>query len=288
MDFTVIDVETANPDLASICQVGVVSFREGKLRDSWESLVNPQDYFDDMNVSVHGITERDVRHAPTWQTVQDMLSPWLEGQIVVSHTAFDRAALFRASEKHKAKPFSCAWLDSARVARRAWPQFAHSGYGLANVAAHLGIEFRHHNAREDARAAGEILLRAISETGLGVGQWIDRVKQPIDSTTALPIRRDANLDGSLYGEILVFTGQLSMPRREAADAAAAAGCQVDSGVTKDTTVLVVGDQDILKLAGHEKSSKHRKAETLIAKGQRIRIVGESDFQRLLALENCSA
>lgn len=77
-----------------------------------------------------------------------------------------------------------------------------------------------------------------------------------------------------------------MPRREAADAAAAAGCQVDSGVTKDTTVLVVGDQDILKLAGQEKSSKHRKAEALIAKGQRIRIVGESDFQRLLAMGDC--
>jgi hypothetical protein len=46
--------------------------------------------------------------------------------------------------------------------------------------------------------------------------------------------------------------------------------------------LVVGDQVINQLAGHEKSSKHRKAEELIAKGQPIRILGESDFRELLA------
>ena len=66
--------------------------------------------------------------------------------------------------------------------------------------------------------------------------------------------------------MLVFTGALSIPRHEAADAAAAAGCRVDDSVTKHTTLLVVGDQDLRVLNGHEKSSKHRKAEMLIAKG----------------------
>jgi DNA polymerase-3 subunit epsilon len=96
-------------------------------------------------------------------------------------------------------------------------------------------------------------------------------------------RRDGNPDGELFGEILVFTGMLSISRNEAADAAAAAGCRVDGGVTKHTTMLVVGDQDLRKLAGHEKSSKHLKAEQLIAKGQHIRILGESDFMRIVSL-----
>jgi DNA polymerase-3 subunit epsilon len=74
-----------------------------------------------------------------------------------------------------------------------------------------------------------------------------------------------------------------MPRREAADLAASSGCEVDSVVTKHTTVLVVGDQDIVRLSGHERSSTHRKAEELMAQGQGIRIIGESDFRRLLAL-----
>lgn len=283
MDFVAIDVETANPDFSSICQVGVAAFRDGQLVDSWESLVDPDDYFDEINVSIHGITERAVRGAPKWPSIHELLGKWLNGRIVVSHTHFDRAALTRISEKNQLAPYGCTWLDSARVVRRTWPDFAQGGYGLANVAKHLKIDFSHHNAKEDARAAGEILLRAVSETGLSVEQWLDRVKQPINPETGKVITRDANPDGQLYGEKLVFTGALSMPRRAAADAAAAAGCEVDGGVTKHTTLLVVGDQDIQRLSGHEKSSKHRKAEELIAKGQNIRIIGESDFQRLLAI-----
>jgi DNA polymerase-3 subunit epsilon len=56
---------------------------------------------------------------------------------------------------------------------------------------------------------------------------------------------------------------------------------VAPGVTKHTTLLVVGDQDARKLRGHPKSGKHRRAEELIAAGQRIRILLESDFHRLV-------
>ena len=46
------------------------------------------------------------------------------------------------------------------------------------------------------------------------------------------------------------------------------------------TLLLVGDQDVQRLAGHEKSSKHRKAEQLIQTGQPIRILRETDFREL--------
>ena len=74
-----------------------------------------------------------------------------------------------------------------------------------------------------------------------------------------------------------------MPRREAADMAAQAGCEVVSSVAKTTTLLIVGDQDVRRLAGREKSSKHRKAEELIAAGQIIRVLAERDFRSLLGL-----
>ena len=52
------------------------------------------------------------------------------------------------------------------------------------------------------------------------------------------------------------------------DAAAAAACRVDGGVTKHVTILVVGDQGIRKLNGHQRSSSQMKAEDLIRKGLR--------------------
>lgn len=280
--FTAIDVETANADLASVCQIGVVTFINGEATRQWQSLIDPEDEFDPINVSIHGIDESKVRGAPRYSDVATHVSGLMTDQVVVSHMSFDRVAMSRVQQKYRLTPILCRWLDSAKVCRRAWSQFGQKGYGLANVAAHCGIEFRHHDAAEDARAAGEVLLRAMSETGLTLDDWLTRANGPIDPEGSRP-NREGNPDGALFGEVLVFTGTLSMSRREAADVAASAGCSVVSSVGKTATLLVVGDQDIRKLAGKAKSSKHRRAEELIGMGQSIRILTERDFRDLVAL-----
>jgi DNA polymerase III subunit epsilon len=278
--FVAIDFETANADLASICQVGVATFDGGRVLECWGSLVDPQDDFDWVNVDIHGIDENTVQGAPTFDQLYPALKQRLQGNIVVSHTAFDRIALSRALEKYNLATIACQWLDSARVVRRAWRQWSFSGYGLRNVCKELQITFTPHDAVEDARAAGEVLLAAIKSTSFSVDAWLTRVEQPINPDFAKPIALKGNPDGPLFGEELVFTGALTLPRREAAALAAKVGCDVAATVRKTTTVLVVGDQDIQKLAGHEKSIKHRKAEELIMKGHSIRILQESDFLRI--------
>jgi DNA polymerase III subunit epsilon len=174
----------------------------------------------------------------------------------------------------------CTWLASARVVRRTWPELSQSGYGLSPVAEMLGITFRHYEAREDARAAGEILIRATEHSGVSISDWLTKSLQRVGPAS---IHRDGNPDGPLFGEAVVFTGALSISRREASDLAAKAGCEVVPSVRKTVSLLVVGDKDIKRLAGYEKSSKQRKAEELIAAGQQIRILGESDFQRIVGM-----
>jgi DNA polymerase-3 subunit epsilon len=284
MQFVALDVETANPDLASICQVGIVSFEGGAVAATWQRLINPEDFFDEWNVSIHGIAEGDVRGAPTLPQLFADLQGLIENKIVVCHTSFDRVALGRAFEKYGLPRIDCTWLDSARVVRRAWPQFASKGYGLANISDALGIVFRHHEAKEDARAAGEVVLRAITDTGKTIDEWLIQVERPISDQQ---IARQGNPGGSLFGEVVVFTGALSIPRREASKMAADAGCTVSENVINSITLLVVGDQDIRSLAGQEKSSKHRKIEELITNGHSIRILGESDFIRLIGLEGAT-
>jgi DNA polymerase-3 subunit epsilon len=284
MDFTSIDVETANADLASICQIGVVRFQDGKIAETWQTLLNPEDYFDGVNVSIHGIDEHAVADAPRFPDISQVLVGHLFGAIVVSHTVFDRTAITAVFRKYRISPPQSAWLDTTTVVRRTWPDLSKRGYGLASVAEKLGIKFQHHNAQEDARAAGEILVHAIQTTGMTLAAWLERVKRPIDVSSdgsSERITREGNPEGPLYGEVVVFTGALSMPRRDAADLAAVAGCEVAASVAKTTTLLVVGDQDVSKLAGHEKSIKHRKAEALISKGQPIRILRETDFRLLV-------
>ena len=283
-DFVAIDVETANADMASICQIGIAKYSEGQLVDEWSSLVNPEDYFDYINMDIHGISEKDVVGAPTFPEVFDTLSDHLTNTICVSHTHFDRVSISRVLAKYDLENLDTVWLDSARVVRRAWKEFAWKGYGLANVCKKIGYEFKHHDALEDAKASGQVLLAAIETADIDIESWLIRVNKPIDptkSSSGADIKREGNPEGALYGEVIVFTGALEMPRREAADLAAGIGCTVAQSVTKKTSLLVVGDQDISKLAGKEKSSKHHKAEQLILKGQIIRIIKESDFKELV-------
>ena len=285
MNFTSIDVETANADLSSICQIGIVKFLDGMIADKWSTLVDPEDEFDLINVSIHGIDEKMVKGAPTLPHIENHIRRMLADTIVACHTPFDRVAINQVYQRYGLRPIECVWLDTARVSRRAWTQFAYQGYGLANVAGELGIKFRHHDALEDARTAGEILVKAIKNTGINVEEWLTRVNQPILGANDYKITRDGVPDGPLAGEVVVFTGALSIPRRDAAEMAASIGCDVRDGVTKETTILVVGDQDLYKLAGYEKSSKHRKAEELIKQGQQIRILMERDFLKIFEENN---
>lgn len=284
MQFVAIDVETANADMGSICQIGIARFLDGQLTNEWCTLVDPEDYFDDVNISIHGIEPEMVRGQPKLPQIADRLRSMLEATVSVCHTHFDRIALGRAFAKYNLSPISTTWLDSARVVRRTWKDLAWKGYGLANVCNKIGYDFRHHDALEDAKAAGFVLLAALRESQQDIDHWRHRVNHPIDpenSPSSAAVQRDGNPEGDLYGEVLVFTGALELPRSEAADLAASVGCHVAAGVTKKTTILVVGDQDVAKLAGHEKSSKHRKAEQLVAEGHPIRIVRESDFKSLV-------
>lgn len=93
---------------------------------------------------------------------------------------------------------------------------------------------------------------------------------------------DGNPKGALAGSVVVFTGALGMSRSEAAELAARVGMSVKPSVTKETTHLVIGDQDLNVLAGHTKSSKHRKAEDMRTAGHPIRIMGETEFKGLIA------
>lgn len=293
--FNAIDIETANADRESICQIGIVHVRDGEIKDQWKTLVNPETWFDPFNVSIHGINEQAVSNSPTLPEVRGELHSRLRGSILVSHTSFDRVALERAMERYSLEQPTVTWLDSARIVRRAWPdKYGKKGYGLKNVARDFDISFMHHDALEDARACAKIVLLACVSTGTEIEQWLSLVNRAIFPSSSRTVRgssrtvrstpsvsREGNEQGALYGEKILFTGKLEITRQEAADMAAKAGCAVVSGISKKVTILVVGVQNMSNLNGYSKSTKHRKAEQLIKQGVHIQILSESDFLELV-------
>ena len=175
--FIALDVETANSDPGSICQIGLAVYEHGRLVDEWCTLVDPEAQFDLRNIAIHGIDEYKVTTAPTFRQCAPVLRQFLAGCVVVHHTAFDRHALRRACLAAEVSLPECHWLDSAWVARRAWPQFARRGYALGNVSRYLNYEYRAHDALEDAKAAGNLVLAACRATGLDVSGWLERLNR---------------------------------------------------------------------------------------------------------------
>ena len=285
LNFNAIDVETANADRESICQIGIVRVQDGKIEDQWQTLINPETWFDLWNIDIHGITQKDVQNSPALPEIRTELRKRLRGSVVISHSSFDRVAFERAMLRYNLEQLQVTWLDSTKIVRRAWPEnYGKSGYGLKNVAKDLGISFRHHDALQDAKALAEIVIQACRSSEIDIDGWLERVKQPIFTTnTKLTITREGRTSGPLFGEVIVFTGKLAIKRQEAADLAASAGCMVTGSINNKVTLLVVGTQNMNVLNGYPKSSKHRRAEELVAQGNEIQILSENDFYELIHL-----
>ncbi|MFC7067454.1 exonuclease domain-containing protein [Brucella rhizosphaerae] len=277
MNYFVIDVETANADYASICQIGLVEVKNGEVVGRESHLINPDDYFDSFNVSIHGISEDNVRDSPPFSDIYASVLPKLRDAIVVHHGPFDRVAFNRSYEKYGLDPLDVQWLDNQRVVRRTWEEFASSGYALKNLARHFKINFNHHDALEDALTTQKIFNLALEKSGVSAADWITLANHRnnfFDQGRALG---QGNQSGPFFGETIVFTGSLRVGRVEASEIAKRLGFNVEAGVTKRTTVLCAGVHDRTRTGGYDKSSKHRKSEELKLKGQDIRILSEDDF-----------
>jgi DNA polymerase-3 subunit epsilon len=167
-DFVAIDVETASADPATICQLGIARFQAGSLAGLETYLVQPRSRFEAENTALHGLHAALVSGAPAWDEVYAHTRPGLVGKTIVSHTLFDRKAIFKACCRGRSPMFSYThWIDSHAAAREAWPGLR--SYSLRELARHFGLAHRAHDAGEDARVAGQIYLLAMEETAKATG-----------------------------------------------------------------------------------------------------------------------
>ncbi|QPK78477.1 DNA polymerase III subunit epsilon [Corynebacterium lizhenjunii] len=164
LDFTAVDVETANDDWGSICAIGAVRYRDGQEVASRSWLCTPppgMEEFAAVNVSIHGITSQQLADAPSCaQALQELLGFLGEDVLVAHNVQFDATALQRAAQACEVElpeiSLACS-LALARDASRAGV-LSVDNHRLPTVHAALGgPEFTHHDATADARAAGFII-----------------------------------------------------------------------------------------------------------------------------------
>ena len=162
-DFAAIDFETANECRCSVCSVGVVIVRDGRIVDSFYSLIHPEpEYYQWFCQRVHGLSEEDTEDAPVFPHVWKQIAPMIEGLPLVAHNSpFDEGCLKEVFKVYQMDYPDYEFFDTLAASRR------HFGCRLPNhqlhtVAAACGYDLKkHHHALADAEACAQIAMRIL-------------------------------------------------------------------------------------------------------------------------------
>ena len=162
LNFTAIDFETANHSAASPCAVGLVRVRDGKIVDTFATLIQPpypNDFFSPFNIQVHGINPSDVSDAPTWPEALESMLEFIGDDMLVAHNAaFDMDVLRKSAALIDRELPALEYACSVMISRKTYNL---ESYRLNAVAYAIGHEeFDHHDALADADACARIIIHA--------------------------------------------------------------------------------------------------------------------------------
>ena len=160
-DFAAIDFETANGRRSSVCSVGIVIVRDGRIVDRFYSLIRPYpNYYTRLTTAVHGIDHYDTDYEDNFPEVWYKVAERLKGLPLVAHNrAFDesclRAAFMAYDMVYPDYEFHCTLVASRRCMRL-------PNHKLNTVAAACGYKLdNHHHALADAEACAAIALKIL-------------------------------------------------------------------------------------------------------------------------------
>ncbi|MEG1945431.1 MAG: exonuclease domain-containing protein [Oscillospiraceae bacterium] len=279
-EYVVLDLETTglSSHRDKIIEIAAVRFRDGEIDDSYETLVNPGCRIPPEATGINNITDDMVAQAPAILQATTELLEFLGDSPVVAHNAkFDMGFIER---------YLHAWpeiYDTLTMSKQAFPDLRR--YNLPAMCYSLRIESAtFHRALADVMATQQLFEKCCAALS---GKPVEVRKYPanINKLKLTDIKpRTEELDGSnpLYGKKIVFTGELSISRKDAAQLAADSGALLRASVTSKTDILIVGnqDQDIVGFDGT--SGKQEKAAELNSSGKaNIQVLGEQEFFEML-------
>ncbi|MEN6637509.1 MAG: 3'-5' exonuclease [Clostridiaceae bacterium] len=180
--YTAFDVETPNRQQHSICSIGLVHVGPGKEPICVYYLVNPEETFDEANISIHGIRPADVKDAQFFLEIWDQISDWFTNGIVVAHNAaFDLSVLQKTLERHELPVPNIYCICTFEKAKKHIPfdQFGGHKLNLLCDGFHIPLD-HHHNALDDAKACAAVYENLVSQYGCldeDIGRWTSKFRK---------------------------------------------------------------------------------------------------------------
>ena len=280
------------------------------------------DHFDYHNVRIHGIRADDVAGQPRFGELFPEIGAFIGDDILAAHNAaFDLGVIRSGLEVSGLPGPAYDYVCTVMLSRRCYSLVSNS-LPFAAEAAGVPLVKHHDAAEDARACAGILIdiarrnqANSIAELYLSLGLVMPR-QQAFDPATdglskasiaalaaagggtAAPLRPfqagwpeegdnplpnpDAEPGHPLYGQTVVFTGELSIGRPEAKRRSAEVGARPESRVTGRTTVLVVGDGFVASdLRSGRLTGKARRVLELHGRGQAIEVLSEGEFLQMV-------
>lgn len=276
-EFAVIDVEnvmvenvmSGKFDDYFIYQIGVCHFVNNQVQEKWSQFLDPECEDFTIHEKVNANFPDNIQMYPPLPVVINDLKQRTESKLLWSHGTSDKNKVgknFKRYELDDLEPNG--WHDSTRVVREVWPKFKKKDYGLEKISKYLGITYDPHDAAEDARATGLVLIRAMQETGKTI-QELAELAGTKRTSRRQSTKQETSSTGTLLELRICFTGTpRSCQQKEIENLARQNGAAVTGNVSSKTDFLVRLESPGSKVAKAEKLG--------------VKIVDEDYFHSLLS------
>lgn len=287
--FVVFDIETTGLDTSydDILEIGALKIADGKIIDTFETLIKPDCFINEFITDLTGITNKMVEDAPKIDKVLPKFIDFIGNNILIGHNVnFDINFIYDKAIELNLDPISNDFIDTLRLSRKLLPNLDH--HRLSDLADYYNInKDGSHRALKDVEITLELYNHLNNEINkqyesITELQKICKRHSSFKASEITTANTEFDEDNLLFDKYVAITGTLEkMQRKEAMQIIADLGGHCEDNVTLKTNYLVLGNNDYNSILKGKKSSKLIKAENLKLKGNDIEIISENVFYDII-------
>ena len=154
-----IDFEKMDTIPSSVCSIGVAVIENGKITDTFYSLVCPpsrnENYY---CVQTHGLHYSDVRNAPKFNEIWVKIDKMIGKSPIIAHNFGIERGCINACNEEYGTDYSYEYICTLSLSRKYLSGLPSKGLDMVCEALDYKMGY-HHNALDDAVASAEVFLR---------------------------------------------------------------------------------------------------------------------------------
>ena len=164
--FCIVDIETTGSGALHdrILEIAVIKVKNGKIIDTFKTLLNPGGHISPFITQITGIRAQDIVSAPAFDEIALNLKEFLEDTIFVAHSARFDYGFVKNEFKRLGISFSSRVLCTVKLSKKLYPKYLKHNLDVLIERFNINCIERH-RAYGDALATYEFFTLALKEKG---------------------------------------------------------------------------------------------------------------------------